>query len=538
MKQPQNAFPASLWRSFFYSPIASVVTIGLFLLIGAAGWYAWKWGVSDAIFRADFKACMNNHDGACWGFVAEKWRLILFGRFPYDEQWRAAAATGGVILLLVISAFPQLWNRTGCKILTAGWILVLGAFFVLMLGGCFGLSKIDPDYWGGLPLTVILTLFGMTASTPLGILLALGRRSKMSAVRMLCIGYIELVRGVPLITVLFVASFIFPLILPPGFRIDAFWRIVIGIVLFQAAYMAETIRGGLQTIPKGQYEAAASLGLSKYQIYTSVILPQALVTVIPAFVNNLLSTFMDTSLVTIVSMYDLTGSLRLALGDPNWRNFFLEGYLFIAIIYFVFSLDTASGWKNVFSAVKNRLRSQQKRNINIMALKEVFQHSIALCDIDPQLAGVTCKQVWEALKTAYLNRHEYLDFFLDSKPLKTETVGKKEKIDLEIKLSGQNGGQTIVEHHELDPEKSITTTIDATATGTESQLKIVLEEASEGYALNFTYSQNLDESQSEQSPEEKEYRQFLFRAWAWKDREICKAAAAQLEKDVSARTVQ
>lgn len=115
MKQPQNAFPASLWRSFFYSPIASVVTIGLFLLIGAAGWYAWKWGVSDAIFRADFKACMNNHDGACWGFVAEKWRLILFGRFPYDEQWRAAAATGGVILMLVISAFPQLWNRTGCK---------------------------------------------------------------------------------------------------------------------------------------------------------------------------------------------------------------------------------------------------------------------------------------------------------------------------------------------------------------------------------------------------------------------------------------
>lgn len=173
-----------------------------------------------------------------------------------------------------------------------------------------------------------------------------------------------------------------------------------------------------------------------------------------------------------------------------------------------------------------------------MALKEVFQHSIALCDIDPQLAGVTCKQVWEALKTAYLNRHEYLDFFLDSKPLKTETVGKKEKIDLEIKLSGQNGGQTIVEHHELDPEKSITTTIDATATGTESQLKIVLEEASEGYALNFTYSQNLDESQSEQSPEEKEYHQFLFRAWAWKDREICKAAAAQLEKNVSARTVQ
>ena len=102
MKRPQSAFPVNLWRSFFYSPIASVVTIGLFLLIGAAGWYAWRWGVSDAIFRADFKACMNNHDGACWGFVTEKWRLILFGRFPYDEQWRAAAATGGVILMLIV----------------------------------------------------------------------------------------------------------------------------------------------------------------------------------------------------------------------------------------------------------------------------------------------------------------------------------------------------------------------------------------------------------------------------------------------------
>ena len=173
-----------------------------------------------------------------------------------------------------------------------------------------------------------------------------------------------------------------------------------------------------------------------------------------------------------------------------------------------------------------------------MALKEVFQHSIALSDIDPELTGVTRKQVWDALKTAYLNRHEYLDFFLDSKPLKSETVGEKEKIDLEIILSGQNGGQTIVEHHELDPEKSITTTIDATAAGAESQLRIVLEEASEGYALSFTYSQNLDETQPEPSPEEKEYRQFLYRAWAWKDGEVCKAIAAQLDKDTSVASVQ
>lgn len=206
-----------------------------------------------------------------------------------------------------------------------------------MKGGFAGLSRVDSDAWGGFPLTVILTLLGMTLSAPIGILLAIGRRSSLSIIRFLCITYIELIRGVPLITVLFVATFIFPLILPAGFRIDPFWRIVIGIVLFQAAYMAETVRGGLQTIPKGQYEVSDSLGLKRWQVYLYIILPQALVTIIPAFVNSLLSTFMDTSLVTIVSMYDLTGSLRLALGDPNWRNFFLEGYIFIAIIYFVFS---------------------------------------------------------------------------------------------------------------------------------------------------------------------------------------------------------
>ena len=326
-----------IWRSFFYSPLASILTIGLILFFGLAGWYVWNWGVADAIFRADFKACLQNHDGACWGFVTEKWRLIIFGRFPYEIQWRPALATFLVLLMLVISAFPQTWTKQASKWLIGGWVCSLAAFFILMKGGIFGLERVDSDSWGGLPLPIILTLLGMTLSAPIGILLAIGRRSKMAIIRNLCAGYIELIRGVPLITVLFVASFIFPLLLPPAWRIEAFWRIVIGIVLFQAAYMAETIRGGLQTIPQGQFYAADSLGLNRFQVYVYIILPQAFVTIIPAFVNSLLSTFMDTSLVTIVSMYDLTGSLRLALGDPNWRNFFLEGYLFIAIIYFVFS---------------------------------------------------------------------------------------------------------------------------------------------------------------------------------------------------------
>ncbi len=348
-----------LIKELFYSPTASVLTIVLVAVLICLGWYLWRWGVSDAIFKADYKACMANREYACWGFVTEKWRLITFGRFPYELQWRPSLATAIVLLMLVITAFPQTWTKTGAKFLSVGWVISLVAFFLLLKGGVFGMEKVDSDSWGGFPLTVILTLLGMTLSTPLGILLAIGRRSKMGVIRTLSIAYIELIRGVPLITVLFVATYIFPLLLPPSWRIDAFWRIVVGIVLFQAAYMAETIRGGLQTIPKGQFEATDSLGMTKAQGYLFVILPQAFVSIIPAFVNSLLSTFMDTSLVTIVSMYDLTGSLRLALGDPNWRYFFLEGYLFIAIIYFIFSfiMSRYSIW------LEKRIENQKKGHL-------------------------------------------------------------------------------------------------------------------------------------------------------------------------------
>jgi general L-amino acid transport system permease protein len=167
------------------------------------------------------------------------------------------------------------------------------------------------------------------------VVLALGRRSRLPAIRALSTLYIELARGVPLITVLFVASFLLPILLPQGLRLDALARIAVGMTFFQAAYMAEVVRAGLQALPRGQAEAAEALGLGWWKIQRRVILPQALTLVIPSFVNSLLSTFLDTSLVTVVSIYDLTGALRLALGDPQWRNFFLEGYLFVGAIYFV-----------------------------------------------------------------------------------------------------------------------------------------------------------------------------------------------------------
>ena len=344
--------PGGLWerlrRNCFYSPAASVVSLVLGAGIAGVLFLILRWMFWDAVWTADAQAC-RNASGACWGFVTEKWRLILFGRFPYALQWRPALATALVVLMLCISGIPSFWTRRGIRVILWGWVVSFAVFFVLMTGGVFGLERIGTDMWGGLPLTVILTLIGMTASSPIGILLAIGRRSRLPIISAVSTGYIELVRGVPLITVLFVAAFVFPLLMPEWMKIDAFWRVTVGVTLFQAAYMAETVRGGLQTIPKGQFGAARSLGLTECQVYVHVILPQALVTIIPAFVNSLLSCFMDTSLVMVVSMYDLTGGLKLALGDALWRPYFIEGYAFLVMIYFSssFLISRYSQWLEV-----------------------------------------------------------------------------------------------------------------------------------------------------------------------------------------------
>ena len=340
---PWRAALGWLRRNLFATPLSALATLAA---LGAAAWAlpgALRWLVLDAVWRADFEACKAlDHRAACWGMIAEKHRLILFGRYPHEAQWRPALATGLVVAALLLTASPRAWRRW----LLPLWALVLAAFLALMRGGVLGLAPVDAGAWGGLPLTVLLTLVGVSASIPLGVGLALARRSSMPLLRGVAGGYIELTRGVPLITVLFVASFVFPLVLPPWLKLDALGRILLAITLFQAAYMAEVVRGGLQGLPRGQAEAAASLGLTWWQAQRKVVLPQALVLVIPSFVNSLLSTFMDTSLVTVVSMYDLTGALRLALGDPRWRAFFIEAYLFVGGLYLVscLAMSRYSAW--------------------------------------------------------------------------------------------------------------------------------------------------------------------------------------------------
>jgi general L-amino acid transport system permease protein len=264
--------------------------------------------------------------------VAEKYRLIIFGRYPFEEQWRPMVATLLMMALLIASCTRAFWRPW----LALAWAVVLVLFFWLMLGG-FGLSRVETDRWGGLPLTILLSTLSIAMAFPLALLVALGRRSELPAIRTVCTLYVELIRGVPLISVLFMASFMFPLFMPQGTKIDVLIRVLAGITLFAAAYLAEVIRGGLQAIPKGQVEAAASLGLSYWQTQRKVVLPQALAMVVPGIMNNFIAIFKDTSLVTIVSLYELTGALGLALNsDADWRPYKIEGYVFIALIYFAF----------------------------------------------------------------------------------------------------------------------------------------------------------------------------------------------------------
>ena len=313
---------------------SSVTTV---VLLALALWYLpgfLNWAVFSAVLQPDTERCSAARGvGACWGAIAEKYRLVIFGRYPFDEQWRPLVATAIMVAMLVASCMRPLWS----KWLIVAWAMVLAVFFVLMGGGWFGLTEVGTDLWGGLPLTIMLSTLSIAFAFPLAILVALGRRSDLPGIRTICTVYVELIRGVPLISVLFMASFMFPLFMPHGVTIDVLLRVLVGITLFAAAYMAEVIRGGLQAIPKGQVEAAQSLGLTYWQTQRKIVLPQALAMVVPGVMNNFISIFKDTSLVTIVSLYELTGATGLAFNsDADWRPYKIEAYLFITAIYFVF----------------------------------------------------------------------------------------------------------------------------------------------------------------------------------------------------------
>ncbi len=316
----------------FSSPLNTVLTVFVAWLLFMSVPALIEWLFIKANFSATTAQECRAASGACWAFIVEKHRLILFGIYPFDEQWRPLLATLVLIAVIVCSCIRWFWRPW----LALLWLVALTVVAVLMWGGVLGLSYVENSRWGGLPLTLILATFGIAFAFPFGLLLALGRRSDMPAVKALCVVYIELIRGVPLISLLFMSSVMLPLFLPEGFSIDKLLRAQIAIILFAAAYIAETVRGGLQAIPNGQYEAANSLGLRYWQKMRKIILPQALKVVIPPLVGIFISLFKDTSLVVIIGIFDLTQAAKVALSDAEWRGFSTEAYLFIALIYFVF----------------------------------------------------------------------------------------------------------------------------------------------------------------------------------------------------------
>jgi general L-amino acid transport system permease protein len=299
-----------------------------------------EWGIINAIWSvpvqgntAQTQACRDvKGTGACWAVITEKHRFMLFGTYPYEQHWRPAIVCLLFVGLYIVSAMRRFWNMKLIPI----WVGTLTLIGVLMWGGVLGLEYVPQERWGGLPITLILSTFGLAFAFPLAVLVALGRRSKMPAIKVICVLYVELIRGVPLISLLFMASVMFPLFLPEGMNIDKLLRAQIAITLFAGAYLAEVVRAGLQALPRGQYEAADALGLSYWNKTLLIILPQALRLVIPPLVNTFIGFFKDTSLVLIIGIFDLLTAGKTAIVEPAWQGFGVEVYVTIGAIYFVF----------------------------------------------------------------------------------------------------------------------------------------------------------------------------------------------------------
>jgi general L-amino acid transport system permease protein len=291
------------------------------------------WSVPVVNGQAQTQACREIKGvGACWAVITEKHRFILFGTYPFEQHWRPALVCVLFVGLYIVSAMRRFWNWRLIPI----WAVTLTVIGILMWGGVFGLPYVPQERWGGLPITLILSTFGLALAFPLAILVALGRRSKLPAIKTLCVLYVELIRGVPLISLLFMASVMFPLFLPEGMNIDKLLRAQIAITLFAGAYLAEVVRAGLQSLSRGQYEAAEALGLSYWQKTGLIILPQALRMVIPPLVNTFIGFFKDTSLVLIIGIFDLLTAGKTAIVEPAWQGFGIEVYITVGVIYLVF----------------------------------------------------------------------------------------------------------------------------------------------------------------------------------------------------------
>jgi general L-amino acid transport system permease protein len=281
--------------------------------------------------------------GACWVFIRARFAQFMYGQYPVPERWRVDLLGLLVLFAGIALSWRGLPRR---KELAVAAAIVLPLVGIWLLYGGFGLRIVETREWGGLMLTLFLAIYAGLIAVPLGILLALGRRSRLPLIRFASVVFIEFWRGVPIITVIFLASLLLPLIMPTGFNVDRLARAVIGLAFVIAAYMAEAVRGGLQALPDGQTEAAQALGLGYWRITRLIVLPQALRISLPAMTNEFISLFKSTTLVLIVSIFDLLGIAQAALADPAWVGMNMEAYVFAGAIYW-FACFGLSQWSRL-----------------------------------------------------------------------------------------------------------------------------------------------------------------------------------------------
>lgn len=320
-----------LKRRLFPTPLSGLVSLlGIALVAWILGSLV-RWALIDAVFFGTAEDCRNAY-GACWAVVTARWRLMFFGLYPHEEHWRSALACVTFLVIIVLSCLPVFWSALR---LMALWVFGFAGFVLLMRGGVLGLAYVGEEKWGGLPLSVFIFVATVLLGMPLAIMLALLRRSTLPLVAGLAGLFIDTVRSLPLITILFAVAVVLPIV-APGMLGTKLVRVIVGMSIFFAAYQAEIIRSGIQSLPAGQEEAAKALGLHYWQRMRKVVLPQAFRRALPPTISQLAISFMEVALVMIVGMFDFLASGNAAYGSGEWAFAYVEVYAFIALVYFVF----------------------------------------------------------------------------------------------------------------------------------------------------------------------------------------------------------
>jgi len=326
-----RAIKPTLREQLFGTLGNTLITVVFTGLIGFALWHVARWAFIDSLWTETYEGQCGTVTGACWSVIHARYRLILFGTYPYEQHWRPALACIVALGMVALTCMPMFWSG---KRLISIWLCGTAIFILLMLGGVFGLPLVTTEKWGGLALTLYVYLSTIVMGVPLGIMFALARRSSYPAVRYVVTTLIDLVRSIPILTVVFCAALFAPFVVPGWLNPDTLHRVIAGFAVFFACYYAMIVTGGIQAVSQGQYDAADALGLGYWQSQIYIVLPQALRTALPATINHMVITLKETSVLVIVGMFELTASGNAAFQTGKWQEYYIEVYIFVSLIYF------------------------------------------------------------------------------------------------------------------------------------------------------------------------------------------------------------